>query len=197
MAFKEYFTDKDFIEGIKNNDEIALKLLYKRHFQMIASLVTHNNGTYQEAKDIYQEAIIILYHNIRKKEFKLESQLKTYIYSVCRRLWLNELKHKNKQISITDNFDGDKLFDENIQQTITDHEVKFDTMHQSLEELGGPCKEIITDFYINKISMEDIALKMGYTNADNAKNQKYKCLQRLKKIYFKIFNEQKQSNDNK
>ena len=57
-------------------------------------------------------------------------------------------------------------------------------MNNSLIELGEPCSELIKDFYINKLSMEQIAEKFGYTNADNAKTQKYKCLQRLKKYFF-------------
>ena len=57
-------------------------------------------------------------------------------------------------------------------------------MNNSLELLGEPCKTLIQDFYIHKKSMDEIAEKFGYTNADNAKTQKYKCLQRLKKYFF-------------
>ena len=61
---------------------------------------------------------------------------------------------------------------------------EFERMESSLACLGEPCRTIITDFYIADLGMEEIAAKFGYTNADNAKNQKYKCLQRLKKLYF-------------
>ena len=57
-------------------------------------------------------------------------------------------------------------------------------MNQSLENLGEPCAALIKDFYVNKLSMDEIAEKFGYTNSDNAKNQKYKCLQRLKRYFF-------------
>ena len=193
MAFKSFFTDDDFIEGIRNNDESALKTLYKRHFQMIANMVTNNSGTYQDAKDIYQESFIILYHNLRKTDFKLESQLKTYIYAICKRLWLNELKYKSRQSVLNDETEVHGLPESGMEQMVEEHEDKFNTMHQSLEELGEPCSEIIKDFYLTKCSMEEIAQKMGYTNADNAKSQKYKCLQRLKKIYFRIFNERRRN----
>ena len=67
-------------------------------------------------------------------------------------------------------------------------EKQIEIMDESLQILGEPCNTIIIDFYINKLSMQEIADKMGYTNNENAKNQKYKCLQRLKKIYFKNYN---------
>ena len=57
----------------------------------------------------------------------------------------------------------------------------------SLEELGEPCATLIKDFYIRKMNMDEISDKFGYTNSDNAKNQKYKCLQRLKRLYFDNF----------
>jgi hypothetical protein len=57
-------------------------------------------------------------------------------------------------------------------------------MNESLDKLGEPCRSLIRDFYLNKMNMDDLAEKFGYTNADNAKNQKYKCLQRLKKMFF-------------
>ena len=61
-------------------------------------------------------------------------------------------------------------------------------MHRALNSLGEPCKSLLEAFYIEKKSMDKIALLFGYTNADNAKNQKYKCLMRLKKLFFSQYN---------
>ena len=66
----------------------------------------------------------------------------------------------------------------------TDRDIQFSKMESSLQLLGEPCKTIIEDFYIYDRSMQEICEKFGYTNADNAKTQKYKCLQRLKKLFF-------------
>jgi DNA-directed RNA polymerase specialized sigma24 family protein len=67
---------------------------------------------------------------------------------------------------------------------IEEKEEAFDRMAKALDGLGEPCRSIIEDFYFNGQTMETIRDKFGYTNADNAKNQKYKCLQRLKKLFF-------------
>ena len=61
-------------------------------------------------------------------------------------------------------------------------------MNLALDEIGEPCKTLLKDFYIKNLSMKDIQEKFGYTNTDNAKTQKYKCLQRLKKIFFNTNN---------
>jgi len=60
----------------------------------------------------------------------------------------------------------------------------FLLMEKAMSGLGEPCKSLLESYYLQKKSMVEIAADFGYTNADNAKNQKYKCLMRLKKIFF-------------
>lgn len=150
---------------------------------MILQFVLNNNGNEDDAKDVYQEAIIVLYNKIRSGNFELSAKLKTYIYSVCRRIWLKKLNQSyNKSNNIAD-FEEVLSVDEDMEQ----HELKdqqFEKMKSALELLGEPCKTIIEDFYMHNQSMQDICEKFGYTNTDNAKTQKYKCLQRLKKLFF-------------
>jgi DNA-directed RNA polymerase specialized sigma24 family protein len=66
--------------------------------------------------------------------------------------------------------------------------VELGIMERALNSLGEPCKSLLESFYIEKKSMDEIASLFGYTNADNAKNQKYKCLMRLKKLFFSQYN---------
>jgi len=74
-----------------------------------------------------------------------------------------------------------------IEEDIEEYEKRdqeFAMMEKAIGSLGEPCKSLIEAFYIQKRNMQDIASQFGYTNADNAKNQKYKCLMRLKKLFF-------------
>ena len=76
------------------------------------------------------------------------------------------------------------LPNEDETESHSDRDMQFSKMGSALQLLGEPCKTIIEDFYIHNKSMQDICESFGYTNADNAKTQKYKCLQRLKKLFF-------------
>src|ERR1700759_1296662 len=89
-------TDNEVILGILNNSESALRKLYTAYFPMVLQLIINNSGDEDDAKDIYQEAIIILYNKVKAGNFELSSKLKTYIYSICRRLWLKRLSQMNK-----------------------------------------------------------------------------------------------------
>jgi len=175
--------DSEVIMGILNNSESVLKRLYLAYFPMVLQLIINNNGDADDAKDIYQEAIIVLYNKVKAGDFELSSKLKTYIYSVCRRLWLKRLSQMNRYGGDIKDFQ-EYLSDEDETERNNDRDIEFDKMGNALKLLGEPCKTIIEDFYIHNRSMQEICESFGYTNADNAKTQKYKCLQRLKKLFF-------------
>jgi RNA polymerase sigma factor (sigma-70 family) len=176
-------TDREVVLGILNNSDDALNKLYIGYFPMVLQFILNNNGDEDDAKDVYQEGIIVLYNKIKSGDFELSSKLKTYIYSVCRRIWLKKLAQQSKKTNNIADFEDIISIDVDIE----DHEQKeeqFDKMQSALLHLGEPCKTIIQDFYLNNLSMHDISEKFGYTNTDNAKTQKYKCMQRLKKLFF-------------
>ncbi len=183
MAVKKQFSDSDFISGLKLDDDKVLSALYKKFYPPVLKHILNNNGNEQEAQDIYQETILVLYNNCKKNNFELQCSLQTYVYSISKRLWLKQL-NKNKSLFKLNDDDGSYVDVANEVNEHKEKEVQFSKMNSSLLELGEPCKTLIEDFYIRQLSMEEIAEKFGYTNADNAKNQKYKCLQRLKRLYF-------------
>lgn len=178
-----YYLDELIITEIRKKSEVALKELYKTHFPMVVHLVCSNSGTEQEAKDIYQEAMIAFYEKIHQPDFVLSCRIKTYLYAVCRRLWLKRLNQKKKFYGNIEETETFVRIDEEV-INIEEQELRYVKMNEAMEGLGEPCRSIMQDFYIHNHSMETISDKYGYTNAENAKNQKYKCLQRLKKLFF-------------
>ncbi|GGA90759.1 hypothetical protein GCM10011511_12560 [Puia dinghuensis] len=174
--------EQKLLEGLAHNDRKAIEAIYKQHYNMVQSLILSNNGYPEDARDIFQEAMIVLYEKARSGSFELNSQLKTYLYSVCRRLWLKRLNQQQRFSSEVENLEETVPVEEELER----HEQRnqdFQVMEQSLKNLGEPCKSLLEAYYLEKKSMIDIATDFGYTNADNAKNQKYKCLMRLKKIF--------------
>ena len=181
-------TDDELLKGLADGSDDALTQLYRRYFPMVLHFVTTNSGSEDEAKDIYQEALIILYEKVRGGSFELHSLLKTYIYSVSRRLWLKQLSYKSRfMVNDIETPATDSAAVGQMNDDLNDHEERdrqFDLMSDSLDRLGEPCRTLLEDFYIRHLSMQDITEKFGYTNADNAKTQKYKCLMRLKRLFF-------------
>ncbi len=179
---KEANTEKALLEGLARSDRKAIEIIYKENFNAIQSLVVNNNGSADDAKDIFQEAMVVLYEKAKSGSFELNCLIKTYLYSVCRRLWLKKLLYQNR-------FTINDVQEESIsvEEDLEDHDQKdqeFELMEKAMGSLGEPCKSLLEAFYLQKRNMQEIALSFGYTNSDNAKNQKYKCLMRLKKAFF-------------
>lgn len=181
-------TDDELLVGLANGSDDVLNQLYRRFFPMVLHFITTNSGNEDDAKDIYQEAVIVLYEKVRTGSLELNCQLKTYIYSVSRRLWLKQLTQRSRYlVRDIESPASDEFTNEQIEFDLIDHEDRnrqFDLMADSLERLGEPCRTLLEDFYIQHLSMQAITEKFGYTNADNAKTQKYKCLMRLKRLFF-------------
>ena len=175
------------LKGLAANDRKAIEAIYLANYSMIQTLVISNNGTSDDARDVFQEAIIVLYEKAKSGSFELHAQLKTYIYAVCRRLWLKRLQ-ANQRFS-GDLANAQEMIDTGEDIDMYEHRTRdFELMEQALQHLGEPCKEILESYYLRKRNMTEIAKEFGYTNAENAKNQKYKCLMRLKKIFFGHYN---------
>jgi RNA polymerase sigma factor (sigma-70 family) len=178
------YSDAELIQGIRNKDDKALKHLYVAHYNMVRHFIVSNNGTEDDAKDIYQEGIMVFYEKALSGNLELTCQIKTFLYAVCRRQWLKKLVQQSKFIGkIEDNESLPEINDDEIVD-MDERESDIKKMQGAMAKLGEPCVSIISDYYLHNASMQDICDKMGYTNADNVKNQKYKCLVRLKKIFF-------------
>ena len=175
--------EKALLEGLAASDKKAIEAIYRDNFNTIQSLVINNNGSADDAKDVFQEAMIVLYEKARSGNFELNCQIRTYIYSVCRRLWLKRLQQLNRFSPPVESLELTVPVEEEIEE----HEkrnAEFEVMDKAISSLGEPCKSLLEAYYLQKQNMQVIAVNFGYTNADNAKNQKYKCLMRLKKIFF-------------
>ena len=179
---KQEDNEKALLHGLARNDKKAVETIYKENYNMVQSLIINNNGSADDAKDIFQEAMIVLYEKARSGTFELNCQIKTYVYSVSRRLWLKKLQQANRYMEVSD-LEGVVPVEEDIE----DHakrNLEFEMMEKAISSLGEPCRSLLDAYYMQKKNMQEIATDFGYTNAENAKNQKYKCLMRLKKIFF-------------
>ena len=177
-------SEEEIILALRKGDDWVLKKVYKQNYPQIANMVVNNGGSLQEAKDIYQETMIIFYEKTQNELFELSCRINTFLYSIAKRLWLKQLQLKNR---FTDEFQEEAESVDLDWTEIETQEEQYRSMHLSLESMGEPCRAILTDFYMRSFSMDDITEKFGYTNTDNAKTQKYKCLKRLKKIFFSFY----------
>ncbi|MGB3779235.1 MAG: sigma-70 family RNA polymerase sigma factor [Tunicatimonas sp.] len=162
--------DSVVIEKISRGDEKALEYLYRKHYRMMTNVILKNNGTEQEAKDIYQDALIVFWQKVTSHQLTLTSKISTYLYSVCMNLWRKELDRKSR-LSYEEHDQPEYLNDE--------AEERKAIIHACINQLGDTCRKILTYYYFDDLSMQDIADKLGFATTETAKTKKYKCKKRL------------------
>ena len=182
--------DDDIIAGIKNFDEASGNALYNKHKDYCLRFMNKMYFDEEVNRDIYQDAVIVFIEKMRDNKLALENtRIQTYLNSICRNQVLVRLKQKNRPVQIADDWENnysDKYTDWFDEQA----EIKNDRIKVIMEELeamkdkGQICYELLRKVFFENKTMEAIATLMNYTNADNAKNQSYRCRERLKKQVF-------------
>ena len=172
MVFKSSsgMNEAEIFERICKGDEKALELLYKKYYRMMTKLVITNSGTEEEARDVYQDALIVFWQKATSGNLVLTSKMSTYIYSICQNLWRKELDRK-KRLS-NEEKDSSVTLD-----TETTEREKI--IAKCIDQLDSTCKKVLMYYYFEEMSMQDIADKLGFANTDTAKTKKYKCKKKL------------------
>jgi len=172
--------ESELLSKIHKGDEKALEYLYKKYYRMMTRMVMTNNGTEQEAKDIYQEALIVFWQKAVSGNLVLTSKISTYLYSICLNLWRKELDRKSRLSH--EEKDSPFLHD-------NEREERIKIVHECINELGDTCRKILTYYYFDGMSMSDIAEKLDFANTDTAKTKKYKCKKRLDSLIKRKYTE--------
>lgn len=175
-------TNTSLASVILNRDEQQFDKLYRQYREEFISWSLKNfNCSREEAVEIYQQSMIVLYENVVNHKLKDLTKAKTYLFGIAKNkfhdLWRQE--SKMEPLGDTDfSTEPDMMMEEYEEET-----QKINLVKSSLVQLGEPCKSILEQYYYHKKNMTEIAEALQYKNTDTAKNQKYKCLQRLKKIF--------------
>ncbi len=165
--------------GKAMDNDRAFKQLYQTHKDPIFNMVVNNSGDPEDAEDIFQDGLIVLYHQIKKGSHELNCSLKTYLYSICRNLWLKKLRTSSRVVKLSDTLKHYIPIEESSLRTLEENEQKK-VISEFLDQLGEGCKTILTKFYFEKIKMTEIAQRMGLANEQVAKNKKSGCMKKLK-----------------
>lgn len=155
--------------------EKAWEMVYQMYYPMIRDFVEVNSGGDTDATDIFQDGLMVLYRNLSNGTFRAEASIKTYLFSICRNLWLKELDKRQKERV---------LMEEVI--AITDQDINY-LIHSELvtllmNELKPGCRDILTEYYFNKRPMSELMNMFNVSSTQAAKNKKMRCLSYLIKL---------------
>ena len=171
--------DEVVIDKIKKGDQTAIEYLYKQYYRMMVNFVLKNNGTEEEAKDIYQDALIVFWEKVASGDFILTSKISTYLYSVVSNLWRKELVRKGRLVSNDDT-------DIPINIHFGENEQVY-AIHKCIANLSDTCQKVLSLYYFERASMSEIAEKLDFASSDTAKTKKYKCKKELDSMVLSMY----------
>ena len=172
--------DARILDMIRRGEEQALVTLYEANRNMVAAFIARNNGTHDDYEDLLQEALVILWERVRSGRYEHASKISTFIFATVRNIWLRRLAKAKREIPSDLTSDespdpGQSLLDKMIE------EEEAVTVQQALSRIGEQCRKLLTLFYWEEYSTEEIAKQMGFANADTVKSKKYQCKKALEK----------------
>ena len=180
---KNFFTDQEIITGLRKGgteETAVLRFVYQSNRPAIWEMVRQNSGSVEEAKDVFQEAVLAFYENVQADKFNADSKVSTYLFGIARFIWLNRLKR---------NGIGQKIKAQ-LEQNVIDPGFLPSMLKQEQEELvnqfflklGEKCRQVLSLSFYRHFSMQEIAAEMGFDNEQVARNKKYQCLKKLKSM---------------
>lgn len=180
--FKEK-ADQDIIAGLKTGGpsaEAHMRYLYQQMREPLIAYLEQQGAGQEEAKDIFQEALLSLYENLRADRFREQSSIKTYLISIARFIWLNQLKRADKLRDIKEDLPRVRLTENHIHAYLSRE--RDQQLARFLELLQADCQRVLRYAYYENWSAKELAEEMGYKNEQIARNKKSKCLQKLRQL---------------
>jgi RNA polymerase sigma factor (sigma-70 family) len=170
------YTDKAILNGVRTRDRAVLRYIYTQYYPMIRYFIIRNHGNDLDAEDVFQEAVVAIFEKSRKKEITLHCTFKTYLYSICRHLWLQNIDRSNMIVTVSD-LDEFIVFEDKIGYE-EEMQLRKRIYQKNYMQLSEKCQKILWMF-MERVSFEKIAREMGYKSTQYAIKRKYECFKSL------------------
>ena len=178
------FSDGELIEALKKDHvtNMAISFLYRSYYGVLSNYVRQNQGSEQDAEDIFQEVVVTFIDLVKNGKFRGESSVKTFLFTLNRFTWLNELKKRSRALAREEKFSGEsKAGEEDVSAYLVGREARGMVM-AIMDKLGDVCKSILLSYYYDNLSMKEILPLVNFENEQVLRNKKYKCLKNLEQM---------------
>ncbi|MEZ4775290.1 MAG: sigma-70 family RNA polymerase sigma factor [Bacteroidia bacterium] len=174
MIGRRTYTEKDIVAGLRQSDPRIVGFLYKNHLPAVVGYLKRYSCNEEEVRDLFQEAMMVLFQRIRSGNFSEVASVKTFLISVCRNLWFKKSrKLKEEQLNDDQEFlDPDKDTLEAIFQ-IAEYRLYF----HYFNSLSEQCKGVL-EKYFRKVPMQEIADHFN-TTLSYIRKKKFTCKEQL------------------
>ncbi len=175
------YSDQEIIDGIRQRNNKVIAYVYQKCYPTISHLIHSNTGNAEDVQDVFQDALMILYKKLKEVDFNLYCTFNTYIYSICKRLWLKKLQTRQKEeIALKDIAHSVALSENDLISIYDDEEEKRRRYQKHFLSLKEECQMLLR-LFLKQVSLKEIAEIMGFSTEKYAKLRKFLCKEELKR----------------
>lgn len=181
MRAQEQYTDAELIAAISAGRDLneAIRFIYRQYSQATSSFIMQHGGSEQDADDIFQETVVAFIEVVQKGKYRGEASVKTFLNSIARNYWFNEIKKRDRSGLRDKQFELSRDKNEaDVSHYISEMERKRQ-LRELVDQLGESCRKVLLLFYYENLSMKEMVEHLPYDNEQVVRNKKYKCLQAL------------------
>jgi RNA polymerase sigma factor (sigma-70 family) len=172
-------SDEEIITGLRKRDNRVLQYIYKNSFNTVKQLILRNAGSDNDAEDIFQEALIVIFKKLREEEeFQLTAAFNTYIYSISRLLWLKHLRNIKKIEIDPLNRDLEERLEFEEPLPVQDKDLRMAIYQRTLMKIPEDCQKILR-LTAQDISSREIAEQLGFRSEGYVRKRRHFCKEYL------------------
>lgn len=169
----EQYSNNILINGIRHQDKNILKYVYDTYYPNIRKYIVDSNGSEDDAKDIFQEAIIVLFRKSKDENFEISNSFENYLFAICKLMWFKQCKVQSDEDERINLFLDENYYDSSLFDKIELNR-KYKLYQYHFNELRPDCKKILK-LFIKGVSFNEIARKLKYKSGNYVKKRKYFC----------------------
>lgn len=175
-------TEDNLLSALRLPDiESPVRLLYENYFESLVSYICKNGGSEEDGADIFQEAVLVLTCKVKTGQFREESSVKTFLFSIARNLWLHEQRTRKRRISREEIYMQTEAVEES-ERVFAKEGSHRQMLNEVMQKIGDGCKKLLHGFYYENKSVRELQLQFAYQNDQVLRNRKSKCLKKLKEL---------------
>ena len=170
-------TDAEIINGLIKGDEKVINFLYQHSFNNIFLFILKNSGSIEDAKDVFQDALLVVYQNVVHNKIVLHDSFQKYLFVICKNIWAKKLTRQKIHNRILDELTDLGFDDETIENSIVTVEKK-NLFLDHIDLLDDRCKKMIK-LYNKGMSLAKVAEQLKFDSINYARKLKYQCKEKL------------------
>lgn len=163
------------LEGIRQREHKILSRIYVKYYPIVLRYILNNSGSESDAKDVFQESIIVIYTLASDKSFEIREQFAAFIIGIAKRIWLKQIRHNEvKKRYVDESKNVDEQVEEHPSDEELEDELELALIRKHIVNLGEECRKVLM-MAAEGVKNEEIAQKQGYKSESVVRVKKSKC----------------------